>query len=116
MTDEQVLRAADGDFSTSEWPIGGVCRLEPRDGDWALVTQWGTAYLLKRKGLVQLIKEAEAALDSDLGLSADPLESLAEVWGALNDEITTRQGCAKSLGDRLDLVTQRLDALESKAI
>lgn len=112
MTEEQVLRAADGDYSTPDWPIGGVCRLEPRDGDWALVTQWGTAYLLKRKGLVQLIKEAEAALDSDLGLSADPLESMAEVWEALNNEITTRQGCAKSLGDRLDVLADRLDVLE----
>lgn len=110
-TDEQVLRAADGDYSTSEWSIGGVCRLEPRDGDWALVTQWGTSYLLQRRGLVQLIQAAEAALDSDLGLT--PETDSIGLWEALNTEIQTRQGCAKSLNERLDRLEERFEALES---
>jgi polyhydroxyalkanoate synthesis regulator phasin len=61
-----------------------------------------------------MIDECERVLDTELGLPSDPLESLAEVWEALNDEITTRQGCAKSLGERLDALADRLAALEAK--
>jgi hypothetical protein len=110
----QVFRAGQGDFSTAEWPIGGICRLEPRDGAWALVTQWGKSYILQRQGLVQMIDECERVLDTELGLPSDPLESLAEVWAALNNEISTRQGCAKSLGDRLDVLADRISELEAK--
>ena len=114
--EQQLFRASEGDYSTPDWPIGGVLRLEPRDGDWAIVTQWGTAYLLSRKGLVQLITEAENALDSDLGLGIedlkDPLDSLADLWESLNTEIQTRQSCAAGLNSRLDQVVERLDQLE----
>lgn len=109
--DMQVLRAAEGDFATAEWPIGGVCKLESRDGDWALVTQWGTAYLLKRQGLVQMIDACEAALDGDLGLPSvkDELDALRT---AIDEEVKTRQGCAGNLGGRLDEVVKRLDLIE----
>lgn len=114
--ENQLFRAAEGDYSTPDWPIGGVLRLEPRDGDWAIVTQWGTAYLLTRKGLTQLIAEAENALDSDLGLGLedlkDPLDSLADLWESLNTEIQTRQGCAAGLNSRLDQLTDRIEAIE----
>jgi hypothetical protein len=109
--ESQLFRAAEGDFGTPEWPIGGVFTLERQDHDhWIIASQWGQRFQLTRRGLRDLGEAIEAELHD-----ADPLalpEDLVQLWEGLNTEIQTRQGCAASLGQRLDDLAERVTAID----
>lgn len=111
VNDDQVLRAAEGDYSTPEWPIGGILKLYPQgEADWILESQWGQRFLLNLQGLKDLAAATAGAAEPMLPNEPGDIDAL---WDALNLEIQTRQKCAGDLNGRLDTLAERVSEVES---